>query len=99
MVCQPTREPGTRSPRLMRLAVAAGSAVLAVVLTHIAWPVLRPTPFILGLAAAILTARSQGRAAGFLATFFVAVGFVLFPPTGSSEPFGVLAGFLLLAGT
>ncbi len=82
----------------MRLAVAAGSAVLAVALTHLAWPVLRPTPFILGLAAAILSAWARGRAAGFLATLFAAVGFVLFPPSGSSPPPGV-PGFLVVAGT
>ena len=82
----------------MRVAVGAASAALAVALTHLAWPVLKPTPFILGLAAAILSARSRGRAAGLLATFFTGVGFVLLPPAESQPP-GVLVGFILVAGT
>jgi PAS domain S-box-containing protein len=65
--------------------------VCAIVLTHLVLPVLEHTPFILGLAAVILSSRTGGRKAGFLAVAAGLVGFVLFPPfsadSGRPGPF------------
>jgi two-component system, cell cycle sensor histidine kinase and response regulator CckA len=98
MAFHPTQEPGAGSRWPVRIAVAALTAALAVVLTHLAWPVLQVTPFVLGLASSILSAKFQGRYAGFLATFFTAAGFTLFPaPLLTSRAAGALFGFVVVA--
>jgi two-component system, cell cycle sensor histidine kinase and response regulator CckA len=98
MVFQPTWAIARRQwPN--RTAIAAGTAIAAVVLTQLTWPFLRPTPFILGLAAAILSSRARGRYAGLLATLLAALGFFMFPlPLPNDRP-GLLVGFVIVAGT
>ena len=84
---------------LLRLGVAAGSMVCALVLTHAFWRVLRHTPFLLGFGAAILSSRVGGRQAGFLAVIIGALGYAWFPPPLPDDGFGrLLFGFVVVSG-
>jgi PAS domain S-box-containing protein len=85
---------------LWRSGVAAATTGCAVVLTHLLWPFVQYTPFLLGFAAAILAAAMAGRAAGFLAVGFGLIGYVVFPPPLQARGFAqLLAGFALISGT
>ena len=89
----------SRNSRWVRLGVAAGSMVCAVVLTHVFWRFLHYTPFLLGFGAAILSTRLGGRQAGVLALIIGTLGYVSFPPPLPEDGFGgLLFGFVVISG-
>jgi PAS domain S-box-containing protein len=88
------------NPWPLRVGIAAGTVVSALAVTHALWSVLRYTPFLLGLGAAILSSRVGGRWAGFLSVFLGVIGYTLFPLPVQQQGFArFLPGFVLVAGT
>jgi PAS domain S-box-containing protein len=72
----------------------------AIVLTHVLWPFLHYTPFVLAFAAAIVSSYLGGRTAGFLAVFIGVIGYSWFPPAVETTGFWrLLLGFALVSGT
>jgi len=83
----------------LRLGVAAGSMVSALVLTHAFWRFLQHTPFLLAFAAAVLSSRVGGRQAGFLAVIIGVLGYASFPPPLPADGVGrLLLGFVVISG-
>jgi two-component system cell cycle sensor histidine kinase/response regulator CckA len=83
-----------------RLAIAIGSSGSALAATHVFWPQLRYTPFLLSFAAAILSSRFGGAATGFLAVAVGVVGYAWFPPPLPAAGLPqLLAGFVAVSGT
>jgi PAS domain S-box-containing protein len=81
------------------LAIAGGTVVCALVLTHVFWRFLQHTPFSLGFVAAILSSRFGGRTGGFLAVGLGVVAYTLLPPPLPAEAFGgLLVGFVVVSG-
>jgi PAS domain S-box-containing protein len=82
------------------VAVAFGSTIAALALTHVFWQFLHPTPFLLGFGAAILSARVGGRAGGFLAVGLGAIVYAVFPPPLPPDRIGrLLFGFVVISAT
>ncbi|HMF60262.1 MAG TPA: PAS domain S-box protein, partial [Vicinamibacterales bacterium] len=89
----------SRNSWWVRLGVAAGSMVCAVVLTHVFWRLLHYTPFLLGFGAAILSTRVGGRQAGVLALIIGTLGYASFPPPWPEDGSGgLLFGFVVISG-
>jgi PAS domain S-box-containing protein len=89
----------SRNSWTVRLGIAAGSMVCAVVLTHVFWPILQHTPFLLGFGAAVLSTRLGGRQAGVLALIIGTLGYASFPPPLLEDGFGgLLFGFVAISG-
>lgn len=83
----------------VRLGVAVGSMVGALVLTHAFWRLLQHTPFLPAFGAAILSSRIGGRQAGFLAVIVGVVGYASFPPPLPADGLGrLLLGFVVVSG-
>lgn len=84
----------------VRLAVAAANMATALVATHLLWPFVQHTPFLLGFAAAILSSRIGGTATGFLTVLLGVLGYASFPPPLPTGAFAsLLGGFAIISGT
>jgi two-component system, cell cycle sensor histidine kinase and response regulator CckA len=83
-----------------RLGLAVLSMASALLLTHALWPFLKHTPFLLGFAAAVVSARIGGRIAGFASVIIGAVLYGFFPPPLPATGFPVLlTGFVAISGS
>ena len=90
----------SRNPWPWQVGVSALSAVCALLMTHLLWPILQHTPFLFGFAAAILVSALAGRTAGFLAVGFGVLGYIFFPLPLPTRGFAqLLAGFALISCT
>jgi PAS domain S-box-containing protein len=72
----------------------------AIALSHALWSLVRPTPFLLGFGAAVLSSRIGGRRAGLVAVVTGAVGYAVFPPFTATEDLGsLIVGFTVISSS
>jgi two-component system, cell cycle sensor histidine kinase and response regulator CckA len=81
-----------------RLAVSISSMTIAVTLTHLLWPLLRHTPFLLAFGAVILSSRLAGLQGGLVAVAMGALGHAWLQPALPSGELGHLVfGFVVVS--